>query len=124
MSHCLSLSFAARTNSLIRQPMFANEHGRVRQPMTILWKRNEYRRYDVETDMTIRPAILGPMKEQRTKRLVACMSPRLLRTVAAETENAPQDDGRRSSDVPPRRFSGIGGRGAGVLGKTSEGWRF
>ncbi|KAB8246099.1 hypothetical protein BDV35DRAFT_231550 [Aspergillus flavus] len=94
------------------------------KPMTILWKRNEYRRYDVETDMTTRPAMVGPVKEQRTGRLVAYMSPRLLRTVAAETENAPQDDGRRSSGSPPRRLSGTGGRGAGVLGKTSEGWRF
>ncbi|KAB8218555.1 hypothetical protein BDV33DRAFT_175246 [Aspergillus novoparasiticus] len=52
------------------------------------------------------------------------MNPRLLRTVAAETDNAPQDDGRRCSGSPPRRLSGTDGRGAGVLGETSEGWRF
>ncbi|PIG85267.1 hypothetical protein AARAC_004353 [Aspergillus arachidicola] len=86
--------------------MFANEHGRVRQTDDHPWKRNEYRRYDVETDMTTRPVMVGPVKEQRTGRLVAYMNPRLLRTVAAETDNAPQDDGRRCSGSPPRRFSG------------------
>jgi hypothetical protein len=56
--------------------------------------------------MATRPAGVGPAKEQRTGRLVAYMNPRLLRTVAAETDNTPQDDGRRCSGSPSGRLVG------------------